>query len=1074
MRNNLPVTNVEVQLDAHTLIVSKTDLKGQITYINKDFIEISGFTEAELIGQSHNIVRHPDMPVEAYADMWADLKDGRPWTGLVKNRCKNGDHYWVLANATPLRENGQVVGFMSVRRKASPQQTQAAEAAYRAIREKRAGGKEIRHGSVVKGGALSVLQRWSSGASSSQKIVLGMLLGFSILIGVATSLLGGHLAGLLDGLGRNALKNDIGLIRAMVETNLGALRQEAIQLNRGFEISFKDEIVLEGSGEQAVLRLAKGDILNGRLEVVDGFTEKTGAVATIFIRKGDDFSRVTTSVKKENGERAVGTNLAKEHPALAALLAGKSYVGRANLFGKSFYTSYTPIVANGGTVIGATFIGLDISKELESLKQQVRALKVGETGYYYVLDANPGKDFGNLIVHPAKEGTNVAGVKDAAGREFIREMLERGSGEEVYPWVNQELGETSPRDKLVVFDTLPDAKWLIAGGAYLDEFHAVSRQVTYLVMLGGVILSLVLAAFLYWLINKLIVKPLQQKVLPVFNELAEGRYDSRLEIGANDEVGQLLQGLQSMQIQQGFNVAESERIANNNLRIQIALNCVSANLRIADDDGTVIYANKGLLDTLRQIEPGLRVQQPNFSIDKFVGSNIGAFYRDPAAALKSLRELQSTRQTELEIGGRIYNVITNPIVNERGQRLGTVGEWVDRTAELHAQRAVAALISRASAGDLEARLDTDTLEGFYRELGAGINSLLETSGSAIGEIAALLERVAGGDLMHTVNSEYRGTFGKLRDDANQTVEKLRELVGDIQHSAETINMAAREIASGNQDLSSRTEEQASSLEETASSMEQLTSTVRQNADNARQANELAAGAQAVAEKGGEVVGQVVHTMGSIHQASSKIADIIGVIDGIAFQTNILALNAAVEAARAGEQGRGFAVVATEVRSLAQRSAAAAKEIKGLISDSVERVDAGNRLVDQAGRTMEEVVSSIKRVAKIVTDIAEASREQSAGIDQVSLAVNQMDEVTQQNAALVEEAAAAAESLEEQANHLAESVSVFKVVQSARSVKNTPRLSRSTHSPRPAQAVRQVSGKKPAALPVSLDDEWSEF
>ncbi|EKE16741.1 MAG: hypothetical protein ACD_10C00826G0001 [uncultured bacterium] len=610
---------------------------------------------------------------------------------------------------------------------------------------------------------------------------------------------------------------------------------------------------------------------------------------------------------------------------------------------------------------------------------------------------------------------------------------------------------------------------MVAGGAYLDEFHALSQQVTRLIVLGGVVLSLLLAAFLYWLINKLIVKPLQQKVLPVFSELAEGRYDSKLEIGANDEVGQLLQGLQSMQIQQGFNVDESRRIANDNLRIRIALDCVSANLRIADDDGLVLYANKGLLTTLRQIEPGLREQQPGFTVDNFVGSNIGAFYEDAAAALKTLRELQSTRQTELEIGGRIYNVITNPIVNDRGQRLGTVGEWVDRTAELHAQRAVGALISRASAGDLEARLDTSAMEGFYKELGGGINSLLETSGAAIGEIAVLLERVAGGDLMHTVNSEYQGTFGKLRDDANQTIQKLRELVGDIQHSAETINTAAREIASGNQDLSSRTEEQASSLEETASSMEQLTTTVRQNADNARQANELAAGAQAVAERGGEVVGQVVNTMGSIHQASSKIADIIGVIDGIAFQTNILALNAAVEAARAGEQGRGFAVVATEVRSLAQRSAAAAREIKGLISDSVDKVEAGNRLVDQAGRTMEEVVSSIKRVAKIVTDIAEASREQSAGIDQVSLAVSQMDEVTQQNAALVEEAAAAAESLEEQANHLAESVSVFKVAKQAAQ----PRLSAPAQSPRPAPSERNSSGKKPA-LPASLDDEWSEF
>ena len=262
-------------------------------------------------------------------------------------------------------------------------------------------------------------------------------------------------------------------------------------------------------------------------------------------------------------------------------------------------------------------------------------------------------------------------------------------------------------------------------------------------------------------------------------------------------------------------------------------------------------------------------------------------------------------------------------------------------------------------------------------------------------------------------------------------------------------------------------------------MEELTSTVKQNADNARQANELADGAQQVAERGGAVVGQVVETMSAIHQSSSKIADIIGVIDGIAFQTNILALNAAVEAARAGEQGRGFAVVATEVRNLAQRSAAAAKEIKGLISDSVEKVEAGNKLVDQAGRTMEEVVASIKRVARIMSDISAASREQTAGIEQVSLAVSQMDEVTQQNAALVEEAAAAAESLEEQAQTLAQVVSVFKVMEEE-AVARIAAPKRAGAKPAASNAApnytRDRSGARKAAasLPASLDDEWEEF
>jgi methyl-accepting chemotaxis protein len=234
------------------------------------------------------------------------------------------------------------------------------------------------------------------------------------------------------------------------------------------------------------------------------------------------------------------------------------------------------------------------------------------------------------------------------------------------------------------------------------------------------------------------------------------------------------------------------------------------------------------------------------------------------------------------------------------------------------------------------------------------------------------------------------------------------------------------VASGNADLSQRTEEQASSLEETASSMEELTSTVKQNAENAKQANQLAASASEVAVKGGAVVSEVVGTMSSINESSKKIVDIISVIDGIAFQTNILALNAAVEAARAGEQGRGFAVVASEVRNLAQRSAAAAKEIKGLIGDSVDKVGAGTKLVDEAGKTMQEIVSSVKRVTDIMSEITAASQEQSSGIEQVNQAITQMDEVTQQNAALVEEAAAAAEAMQEQAQNLAHAVSVFRL------------------------------------------------
>ncbi|XLZ70029.1 methyl-accepting chemotaxis protein [Massilia sp. SR12] len=322
------------------------------------------------------------------------------------------------------------------------------------------------------------------------------------------------------------------------------------------------------------------------------------------------------------------------------------------------------------------------------------------------------------------------------------------------------------------------------------------------------------------------------------------------------------------------------------------------------------------------------------------------------------------------------------------------------------------------------------------------------------------QTVAAGDLTREIVVNSTDETGQLLQALKDMSGSLENIVGRVREGTDAIATASTEIANGNLDLSSRTEQQASSLEETASSMEELTSTVQQNADNARQANTLAGSASQVAERGGDIVTQVVSTMGEINASSTKIVDIISVIDGIAFQTNILALNAAVEAARAGEQGRGFAVVASEVRNLAQRSAAAAKEIKSLIDASVERVHAGSRLVDQAGTIMNEVVDSVRHVSNIIGDITAASTEQSTGIAQVNQAIMQMDDVTQQNASLVEEAAAAAGALQEQAKGLVEVVSVFKI-------NSSMRAARPAAAPAPARAVATASAAPAAARPTQL-------
>ncbi|TWI67643.1 methyl-accepting chemotaxis protein-2 (aspartate sensor receptor) [Pseudoduganella lurida] len=596
-------------------------------------------------------------------------------------------------------------------------------------------------------------------------------------------------------------------VKNMVELFNTAVTSEANSFAKIFNAEFEGGFTLDPAapvdvgGKSTPALLIGGRTLNNDFAIPDHFTARTGGTATIFAASGEDFVRVSTSVKKEDGSRAIGTTLDRTHPGYPLLRAGQSYTGLATLFGKQFITRYDPIRDAAGKVIGILYVGVDVTKEIGTLKERIKSIKVGKTGYFYVLNAAPGANYGRLVVHPKREGELIADAKDRDGHEYVREILEKKEGVIHYPWMNP--GDDKEVHRVVAYSYFKDWNWVIAGGANREEITEEANSLRNRYIVAGFLALALFSALLFWGVRRYVTRPLAE-VESAAAQIASGDLTVHLDAAGNDEI----------------------------TRLKLAMNGISDNL------------------------------------------------------------------------------------------------------------------------------------------------------SAV--------------------------------------------VGQVRSGAEHIASASTEIATGNQDLSARTEAQAGNLEETASSMEELTATVRRNADNARQANELAQGASGVAERGGAVVAQVVDTMGSINTSAQKIVDIIAVIDGIAFQTNILALNAAVEAARAGEQGRGFAVVAGEVRTLAQRSAAAAREIKELIGNSVSQVEAGSRLVEQAGATMQEVVDSVRRVTAIMAEIRVASDEQTAGIEQVNTAITHMDQVTQQNAALVEEAAAAAASMQDEASGLAQVVRQFRL------------------------------------------------
>ncbi|MDO9270068.1 MAG: methyl-accepting chemotaxis protein [Methylobacter sp.] len=939
MKINMPVTDTEYSLAEHDSIVSKTDLKGMITYINEDFLRISGFTKQELIGASQNIVRHPDMPTEAFEDMWQSLKAGRPWTGMVKNRCKNGDYYWVVANAAPIYENNHLIGYMSVRSKPGYEQIQTVSAAYKLFREGNAGNLKIRDGKVVKPALLEKLNPFKNSTIKSRLInVIGILSVLMMIIG---------------GMGLNGMSKANDGLRSVYE-------DRTVPMNR---ISTINELMLTNQ-----LRIANA-LVTPTPEVIRNNT-----------------AEVEQNIEEISKSWAayMATDLTAEEKKLA-----DKFIADRKLFAE------------------------------EGLKPTLAALKTHDL------------ELANKL------------VMDKISPLF------KSANEDI---------------KLLMQFQVDVAK---------QEFESAQSRYNYTrdIVIGVIAMGFMIALWRGFTLIRVVAQPLAS-IISEIGYIAQGNYNNVIDIDRHDEIGKLREALKSMQIKLGFDMAESKRIADESLRIKIGLDSVSTGVMIADNARNIIYANKSVVGILGKAETDIRKHLPDFSAATLIGTNIDSFHVNPAHQKQLLSTLTHTYIASMDIGGHSMVVTASPVINELGQRLGAVAEWQDRTAEVAVENEVADIVYGAVMGNFTKRIQMQGKEGFFKQLGENLNQLMETSETGLNEVVRVLEALSRGDLTEKITNDYSGTFGQLKDDSNITVEKLKEIVNSIKEVTNNINTGAKEIASGNNDLSHRTEEQAASLEQTAASMEELTSTVQHNAANAKKANQLAVDASDIAGKGVEVVGQVVQTMDDINASSRKIGDIISVIDDIAFQTNILALNAAVEAARAGEQGRGFAVVAVEVRNLAQRAATAAGEIKHLIDDSVVKVSGGSKLVAQAGQTMEEIVSSIRGVTVMMSEISAASAEQTAGIEQVNQAIAQMDDVTQQNAALVEQAAAAAESLEEQAQNLVTTVGSFKVDDNSNNANFYLQEMKATNK---GTAHKNSKIIKPKPKPQLIEsDDWEEF
>ncbi len=929
MRDNSPVTQKEFVIPEGYVLVSETDLHGNITFANDAFVEVSGYTHEELIGQPHNLIRHPDVPPRVFEDLWQTISKGESWHQYVKNRRKNGDHYWVEANIAPVIKNGQITGYKSIRNPIKRELIPSVEAAYKKL----AAGELLINSGTVTTPMAARLQRWSPLPQKSvMKKTMIPLVVMAIIWSIVLQIYLQHVAD------------------TMFEESVQE-RQELLINNLNAEISSASRIAVTNA-----LGIA------GNSTVIYGLYDKQKTVIWQILEvnyqqyiKRSSLENIGIAVFDENLQKVSNSGVNIE----VSTMPKDIYAPIIFQPEGAFIQAQVP-VPYGDKVIGLVVFNLPLTEVAKLENKSNRDYSV----YQFVGDDwKPSQGFEESPVSPLIANVDKNQLLETRhavvdGRLLsVKPLMENGVATGVH----------------VISEPM----------AILDKVLSNSYFMIYVAqgaMSGGFILLLLQV---FWRMRAHVFRPMKQLTDRLTQAAEEGGLSVRAEVIVEDEIGRMAKS---------FN-----HYVTSVQHLMISVSDMIAALSKGDLGYRIEIDAKGDLGVLKNLVNGS-------------AANIHNVIKEIETAIYSIRDAKYDFKSSAEFHGDFKVMISDleEAMEDTKQAIDGINDTMLAIAR----------------GDFSSRLEAN-LKGELDLLKSNLNASLDQLEKGVNETVDVVVAQSKGDLTKRIHGDYKGKLGEMKHAVNTSLVKVNRAVSELMVSSNTVNSASDQIAKGNSNLSDRIQDQANTLQQTVSSMEMITQMVRENATSAQDASNLATSAKQQAESGAKVIDQAMGSMKALSESSQKIADIIGLIDSIAFQTNLLALNAAVEAARAGEQGRGFAVVAGEVRSLAGKSAEAAKEIRELIETSVSQVSESEALVQKSEGEFTSIQEIILKVDEFISNIANASQQQLEGVEQINRAIEGLDGVTQQNASLVKETSAIADTLRSEAEQMREHVGFFQ-------------------------------------------------